>query len=324
MSEEQIVEQTNVLEAVSADTLESMQRAEIDLQIATAHAYPRSISRFLQQATAMATVDCETADSCLYRRPVGKVGSTMQYAEGESIRLAEIVAATYGNLRVQGVISEITPRYVKAIGMAHDLESNYAAKAEVAEPTVTKSGRPYSESMRIVVAKAAQSKAIRDAIFRVVPKSLCKPIIAAAQQVSAGAERPLVQRRKYVVEWITRLPIDNERVYAAMGINGPEELTGPMMDALTGVRTALKEGDTALDEAFPQITPEGKGVNGLKERLQVKKETPAAEETPAEEPAKELRFYCKNCDHEFARRKNGELCPKCLSSDLIDRSENKS
>jgi len=172
---EQEIEHVEAI-AVTANALEQMERANIDIQIATARAYPRSMKKFYARAEAMVTLDETTAASCLYRRPVGKEGNQMKYAEGESIRLAEIVASCFGNIRVAGMITEMTPRYVKALGVAHDLETNTAYRAEVVESTVTRNGVPFSERMRVVVAKAAQSKAIRDAIFRIVPKSLCKPL----------------------------------------------------------------------------------------------------------------------------------------------------
>jgi hypothetical protein len=249
---------------VEVNALEVMERATIDVQIATAHRFPRSIAKFTDRAKAMVSVDLETAESCIYRRPVGKDAQGNQtYAEGESVRLAEIVAACYGNIRVGGLVTEMTEKYVKAVGIAHDLESNYAAKAEVVESTVKKDykkkdgtvvkGQPYDERMRVVVAKAAQSKALRDAIFRVVPKSLCKSITNLARQVIAGNERPLCERRKLVSQWLSKLAIDSERVFAALGVKGIDDLGNEELETLTGIRTALKEGDITIDEAFPVL-----------------------------------------------------------------------
>jgi len=319
MSNEMDMQVSETMEAVPATTLELMQRAEIDVQITTAKKYPRNIKSFLGKATTLATVDVDTAVSCIYRRPVGKENGRMRFAEGESIRLAEIVAASYGNLRYQGVISEVTPRYVKAIGMAHDLETNVAVKAEVAEPTVTRTGQPYSEAMRIVVAKAAQSKAIRDAIFRVVPKSLCHPIINACKQVIAGDIKTVEERRAGVLTWISKLAIEPERVYAALGIETEQDLTVDLIELLVGIHTAIRNNDTSIDEAFPPIVDESKpattGVAAIKEKLA------PTEPVKPDEPPVECRWYCQNCDHEFMRRKNGKLCPKCLSDKLIDRKE---
>lgn len=256
--------------AVEASALAVMERAEIDMQIATAKKYPRSISDFNKKAIAMVSSDEETAERCLYCRPVGKnPDGTQIFVRGESVRLAEIVASCFGNMRSVGIITEMTPRYVKAIGMAHDLESNYATKAEVVEATVKRNGMPYDDRMRIVIAKAAQSKAIRDAIFRIVPKSLCKSIIAVAQEIAIGKGEALDTRRNRVVEWINKLGIDPQRVYAAIGTKGPKELDNDKLAELTGIKTAIKDGEINIDEAFPPFIAEvsEKGVAGLKKKL---------------------------------------------------------
>src|ERR1700733_9514280 len=84
--------------------LQQITNAQINQQVATAHAYPRSIDRFQKRAMQMVSLNEETAASCIYIRPVG--GG--KFAEGMSIRMAEIVGNCYGNLRVQAFIVEMT------------------------------------------------------------------------------------------------------------------------------------------------------------------------------------------------------------------------
>jgi len=227
--------------------LEAITRGEIDTQIATAHKFPRSMQTFKRRAVEMATMDEETAASCLYSRPVG--GG--KFAEGLSVRTAEIVGACYGNLRVGAMIIEQTERYVTARGVAHDLESNFASSCEVIESTVDKNGKPYPERMRVVVAKAALAKARRDATFQVVPKALCKPIEAAARAVALGDATTLASRRDAVMGWIGKLGIDSTRVFTALNILGPDEIGLEQLVTLTGLKTAIKDGEVTVDEAFP-------------------------------------------------------------------------
>lgn len=231
-----------------------MERASIDSQIATAKAYPRSIETFHKKAKSYATLDQETAASCLYSRPVGGGKN----ADGASIRLAEIVASCFGNLRVEARIVEQTDRYVKASGQAIDLENNVAAKAEVIESTVDRHGNPYSERQRVVVAKAAQSKAYRDAIFRVVPKAMCKTIIDAARKVAVGDEKTIAERRKTIADWIKTLRIPEERVFNAIGVKGWGDVGLDQIALLIGLHNAIKEGDSTVDEAFPTLVKESK------------------------------------------------------------------
>ena len=241
-----------VPEITSGTALERIEKATIDVQIATAHQYPRSMALFKKRAMEMVTLDEETAQSCIYRRPVGKKGNQVEYAEGKSIRMAEIVGACYGNLRVGSILVEQTERFVKARGMAHDLESNFAASSEVVESTVDRDGRPYSERMRLVVAKATLAKARRDATFQVVPGALCKSLEDAARTTAIGTTATLGKRRTLVLDWINKAGITEARVWKALGIKGLEDVGLKELETLTGIKTAIKDGDISVEEAFPR------------------------------------------------------------------------
>jgi hypothetical protein len=245
------VKELEVIEGIGR-ALESIERATIDVQIATAHQYPRSITLFKNRAMEMVTLDEETAQSCIYRRPVGKEGRKVIYAEGKSIRMAEIVGSCYGNLRVGAILIEQTDRYVKGRGLAHDLESNFASSAEVIESTVNKDGRPYSERMRMVVAKACLAKARRDATFQVVPGALCKTLEDAARKTAIGTTKTIGKRRTLVMDWINKSGIDSKRVFDALGIGGIEDIGVKELETLTGIKTAIKDKDIAIEEAFPR------------------------------------------------------------------------
>lgn len=250
------------LEVMSPDAasgvMQAIVKGEIDQQVATAHRYPRDMTTFQKRAMNIVALDEETAESCIYVRPVGKQFNkdTRQmeekFAEGMSVRMAEIVAACYGNIRAGAQIVSQTERQVVARGFAHDLEANNASTSECVESTVKRDGTPYDERMRIVVAKAALSKAYRDAVFKVVPRALCKKIEAEARKIIAGNKKPLEVRRAAVAEWVSKLNIDEARVWATLNVKGPADLTEEHLLTITGIRTALKE-DLTIDEAFPPI-----------------------------------------------------------------------
>jgi hypothetical protein len=250
---EETKQEAIVPEVVTGSALERIERATVDVQIATAHQYPRSMAVFKKRAMEMVTLDEETAQSCIYRRPVGKDKSGRpEYAEGKSIRMAEIVGACYGNIRVGSILVEQTPRYVKARGVAHDLESNFAASSEVVESTVDRNGNPYSERMRMVVAKATLAKARRDATFQVIPGALCKSLEDAARTTAIGTTATLGKRRTLLLDWSNKAGVTPERVWKALGINGIDDIGLAELETLTGIKTAIKDGDTTIDEAFPR------------------------------------------------------------------------
>jgi hypothetical protein len=137
--------------------------------------------------------------------------------------------------------------------MAIDLETNFASSSEVIESTLKQDGSPYSPRMRVVVAKATLSKARRDATFQVVPRALAKPIETAVRQLLLGTTESLEKRRQKVAAWIAKIGIEERRVYAALGIEGPADLTPEKLEVLTGLRTAIKDNETTIDEAFPPL-----------------------------------------------------------------------
>ena len=235
-------------EVIGQTALESIERATVDMQIATAHKYPRSMDRFRKRTLEMATIDQETAASLIYRRPVG--GG--KFAEGMSVRMAEIVAASYGNLRVGSRLVEDTPEYVKAQGYAHDLETNVAASTEVIESCLDKHGKPYSARMRVTVAKAALAKARRDATFQVVPKGLCKHAEKEARRVAVGDEKTLKQKIKDIMAWTKTKKIAHKRFFKAIGIQGWGDIGFNELELIIGLQTAIRDGDTSVEEAFPE------------------------------------------------------------------------
>src|ERR1043165_7764854 len=106
-------------------SLSLITKAEIDVQISTAKAYPRSLTKFIQKATSMATVSEGVAESCAYALPRG--GKTL---EGPSVRLAEIVVSSYGNVRAGARIIYKDNKIVRAQGICHDLEGNTSVTVE--------------------------------------------------------------------------------------------------------------------------------------------------------------------------------------------------
>lgn len=246
------------LEVMAPSAMMSIERAQIDSQVATAKQYPRELMKFKQRAVSMATLDGDTAESCVYCRPVGKGDDGKQkYAEGPSIRMAEIVATCYGNIRVSARIVEQTPRYVKCEGAAHDLETNFAAKSEVVESTVDRNGRPYSERQAALMAKVAVAKAFRDAVFKVVPRALMKPVLVECKKVIAKEAPTIAERLKRIQAWIGTLKIDVKRVFAILNVSDWSQFTEEQFDTLTGLKTAIADGDR-IDDVFPPL----ESVNG--------------------------------------------------------------
>jgi hypothetical protein len=233
-------------EILAPSAVEAGVRAEFDVAINTAKRYPRSLQQFLQRAEGMATIRPEIAASCEYALPQGG-----QKVKGPSVRLAEIVAATYGNLRIGARIIEETGTYVVAQGIAHDLETNVAHTSDVRRRIVTKEGKRYSDDMVIKTMNAACAIASRNATFKVVPMALIQPVIDAAKKVALGSAQTLPQRREAAFAWFKEKGVAKERIFSALGVKGVEDIGLEQLADLNGMWNAAKDGEMSLDEMFP-------------------------------------------------------------------------
>lgn len=238
-------------EIVAPTALEALTRAEFDVAVVTAHRFPRSLTKFRQNALSMATIDAEVAQSCYYRLSrSGKDGS--KAIEGPSVRFAEIVANAYGNLRFGARITEVGEREVVAQGMCHDLEHNVSTSTEVRRRITTKSGGRFSEDMIALTCNAACSLALRNAIFKAVPFALAKPIYEQAKRVAIGDVKTLGERRTKAVAAFAAMGIAAPRVFARLGVVGIDEITLAHVEELIGLHTAIKDGECDPDAEFPE------------------------------------------------------------------------
>ena len=233
-------------------------RSDVDIQIATAHRYPRSITRFKQSALAMATSDEDTAASCFYKLSRGG-----KEIEGPGVRLAEIVGSAWNNLRYGSRIVGEDDKWVVAQGMAHDLETNVAMTIEVRRRITDKYGKRYSDDMIAVTANAACAIALRNAIFKVVPKTFVDSIYESAKKVAIGDATTLASRRQKALEYFQKMGIALDRILAVLGKVGLEDIDLKDLETLTGLKTAIKDGDTTIEAAFPAIVsaPAGNGAS---------------------------------------------------------------
>jgi hypothetical protein len=238
---------------------------EVDVQISTAKRYPRSIQAFKQQALAMATFDEQTAAGCFYSLPRG--GKPI---EGPSARLAEIVLNAWGNIRCDAKVVGIEGGMVVAEAMTWDLEKNVAVRVQVRRRITDKNGNRFSDDMVVVTGNAATAIALRNSVFKVVPNVFTQSIYQAARQAAIGNIKTIAAARADMVEYFGKMGITPDRIYAAIGKAGIEEIGLDELATLKGVATALKDNEFPVDEAFPPLTPTtngGAGTSGLKERL---------------------------------------------------------
>lgn len=228
----------------------SLMRAELDIQISTAKAYPRDIERFLKEAEALACLDEETAESCIYSLPRGKGKDNKQeFLKGESVRLAEIMTTAYGNIHAAARIIENDGKTITAEGAAWDLEKNVRIAKQVKRSIVGKFGT-FSADMQVVTGNAASSIALRNAIFSVIPRAFVKTIYDKCVKKAIGDQTKLTNKIKELFERFKKYGIDPEKILAYFEKKSLEEITLEEVQEMIGIGTALKDGSLPIEKAF--------------------------------------------------------------------------
>lgn len=230
--------------------LSEMTKAEIDIQISTAKKYPRNLKKFRQDAMSMATADAETAASCFYKLKRGK-GEDAKIIEGPSVRLAEIVANAWGNMRYGARIIDEGEKAVTAQGVAHDLEKNVGSTIEVSRRITTKDGRRFGDDMVQVTKNAACSIALRNAIFKTVPFTYAKQVYEQAKKVAVGGAKTILERRQSMLEAFSKISVAKDQVLTYLEKSSIEEIGLSEIELMIGVFTAIKDGDTTIEQTFP-------------------------------------------------------------------------
>lgn len=234
-----------IIEVKQADMLAAINRSEVDMQIATAKQYPRDIQQALNRIQTLATLDGETAGDCFYN--VNRGGEAI---EGLSVRFAEIIAGAWGNLRAQARIVGNDGRTITAQGVCHDLETNFAVSVEVKRRITDKYGKTYSEDMQVLTGNAACAIAFRNAVLKVVPKSVTKRIIDQVKKVALGEAKDLGTSRANMIAYFGSLGVNQEAILTYLGVKRIEDVDAQMILELRGLANAIKEGTTTVAEVF--------------------------------------------------------------------------
>ena len=134
--------------------------------------------------------------------------------------------------------------------MFHDLEHNSQVTFEVKRRIVDKNGRRYSVDMVGVTANAACSIALRNAVFKGVPKAIWESIHAEAQQVARGDVATLKARRTDMLAKFAALGVKPEEIFAVLEVKGIADVGLDEMLELGGMYTAITDGDTTVEQVF--------------------------------------------------------------------------
>lgn len=244
-------EKSEVIQVISegVEVFEAQERAAIDTQVATAKKYPRNLTKVRLNSVAIATMNKETAEACRYAKPVGGKSIT-----GPSVHLARIVCQQYGNIRVQQRIKQITDKSIIAEAVAFDMETNYAVCVEARRSILDKRGNRYTESVIETNAMAILAIAERNAILKVIPKSIIDSVYDEAFKCANGDlsdNAKLLQARDKAFEYLkTEYGATEAEVLNCLGIKTKEAVKAEHIADLRGYVQALKDKEITAAELF--------------------------------------------------------------------------
>lgn len=231
--------------AESVGVVEAQSRAEMAQQSNMARKFRRDFAKVKQAAIMLATLDNETAMSCFYTVPRGGKSVT-----GPSIRLAEIVAAAWGNLRVTARIVEISSTYLIVQASACDVEVNNIFQSDVRRNIVNKTGQRFNEDMITVTANAAIAIAQRNAIFKVVPGAFVDSIEREVRKYAAGDGKQFQERLGELVKKLEKIGATQPHMRRYLNIEKWADAQPEDLIALVGAFNAIRDGESTVEEVF--------------------------------------------------------------------------
>ncbi|MBR0879521.1 hypothetical protein ABIF65_002421 [Bradyrhizobium japonicum] len=251
-------------------TLPTTLKAEIDSQIATAKAFPRSIHKAIDSIVTLATLDEETAAECLYalvrRKKQQRRGGPQNEAEAEtenkpiegpSIRLAEIAAQCWGNNRIKARVITVNRKegWVEALGVFHDLETNMASEATIRRNILTSTGRVFSNDMITVTGNAAAAIAKRNAILAGIPRGVYRKAYQEARAIVAGTTATLAQNREKAIAAFAAFGVTAEQIFDVLDVDGEGDIKVDHIATLRGMFASIKNGEATVEEMFAKEKP---------------------------------------------------------------------
>jgi len=233
----------------------SLQRTQTAYTTAVAVQKPRSFTRFVNNCME----EAKLAGSAFYYRweVFDKQKGRKVPIEGESIDMSMCLARNFGNDVVDVDVTETLSHYLFK-GVFIDLETGFTAPRLFRQrKTQSISGKMDAERQEDIVFQIGQSKAIRNAIVRAMPKWLRDQMIDAAKGSELSKIKPenIHIARAKVMDFFGKYGVTQDRIEKERNKKADEWGPQDIVD-LRGMATAVKEGRISPDDLFPSIPTE--------------------------------------------------------------------
>lgn len=212
------------------------------------------------------------AETALYAYPRGG-----HLIEGPSIRLAEVLARSWGNCRVGITIHSQTKQKTEARAYAYDLQTNYMIDQDFTVPHIrtTKKGTKTltdERDIRELVANIG-SRHLRGCILRLIPADVVEDAVNQVKKTLVSTDIPISEQVKKMVTAFNDLGVKVEHLEKKLGHNldatVPQEIV-----TLKSIWRSLKDGMAKREDFFDIAGPKKEDTKEqMQELLEKKKET---------------------------------------------------
>lgn len=297
-----------------------LNKSEIDQQISTAKKFPRSINQFRQECLQMLTLTEDIAADCIYALP--RSGKTI---EGPSARFAEIIVSAWGNCRAGARTVSEEGNFIVAQGVFHDLQRNVAINYEVKRRITDKKGKRFNDDMIGVTANAACSIALRNAVLKGIPKAFWQQLYDETRKVVMGDASTLANRRAKALAVLSKFGATEEMVLNLLDHKGVEDITLEDLVKMHGIASAIKNGDTTLEQVFESKKPDEKKKAPSKKANETKEQLISDEQPKKEEDQSDTKFTLDEVLEMIAQANNMDEISEAMSltSDFSKEDQNK-
>ena len=244
------------LEVISSvEALEAINRTEVDIAISTAKTYPRDIVKAKEEIYKLATSSMETAEAGFYHLERKDKNGKIIDITGPSIRLAEIVVYSMGNINSGFRVIANDGKKIIAQAVAHDLERNNRVLVEVSRNILTIKGYTFSEDMQIVTGNAAGAIAWRNANFKIIPNAVWIDIQDRIKKFIVGDGKDFKKRRDSALKKFENLGVTTEQILKKLNLATVDAINDDILIKLLGLLVAINEGTSSVEESFGVAPP---------------------------------------------------------------------
>lgn len=233
----------------------SISDENVDKQISTAKRFKRDPKACLFNAISIATLSVEIAESCIYKKPQ-KVkdpdsGKWIDgFLEGESVRLTEILATTWGNLRISSWPLGIFEKSVRSAAVVWDLESNVQYSLQEDRSIFSsKTNQFFNHDLIVTTSKACSAICRRNALLSAIPRSVAEAVVFSVRAYLAESyKNGIKEKAEKFLKRFEQRGISRQNIFILIGKNNVDEIDENDVVDLLALGNSLTSGISTKED----------------------------------------------------------------------------